>query len=179
MLYDPDNKVLPKRIDPRKFAQQGVELTGKITVSDLPRVMDIATGDKGEIMVELSFTVDSEGHKVIEGKASGSVELPCQRCLDNMAFAVEAKVHLGVVWSEDQAKSLPKYLDPVIHGEGHIDLYDLIEEELLLALPMVAYHEHACIDESLYHSGEAVLDEQKGQAPNPFKVLEQLKGSPK
>ena len=53
----------------------------------------------------------------------------------------------------------------------------LPEEELLLNLPPVAYHEELCINEKLFSSGEPVVVEQERK--NPFQVLEQLKSSPK
>ena len=51
-----------------------------------------------------------------------------------------------------------------------------IEEELLLSLPAVAYHEEPCIDSKLYSSGKPV---EVKKERNPFQVLEQLKSSPK
>jgi len=52
----------------------------------------------------------------------------------------------------------------------------MIEEELLLSLPAVAYHSEPCLDSKLYSSGKPV---EVKETKNPFKVLEQLKSSPK
>ena len=71
---------------------------------------------------------------------------------------------------------MPEYLDPWIVGEGAADFYDMIEEEMLLNLPAVAYHQEPCIDSKLFVSGELVAVKQE---KNPFQVLEQLKSSPK
>ena len=78
---------------------------------------------------------------------------------------------------EERAKQLPKSMDPVILGEGQADLYTIIEDELLLNLPMVSYHKEDCIEQTSF--GEDNTEESAESSSNPFQVLEQLKGSPK
>ena len=97
---------------------------------------------------------------------------------DAAAMIDDQAVPLALYRHQIQALAKDKRTAISDDDRAHV-LERLIEEELLLALPMVAYHEHACVDASLYSSGESVEDEQEQQAPNPFKVLEQLKGSPK
>jgi uncharacterized protein len=176
MFKTPSHKVLPRQGDPRKFAQHGVNLEGYIPVSELPRVLDATVSPDGEIQVNLEFKISEERKKVVIGVASAKLTLVCQRCLEPVAVPVESTISLGVVWDEDAAKALPQYLDPWITGEGIADLYDMIEEELLLSLPAVAYHEEACLDSNLYSSGKPV---EVKKERNPFQVLEQLKSSPK
>jgi uncharacterized protein len=60
--------------------------------------------------------------------------------------------------------------------EGQVDLYAMVEDELLLSLPAVAYHQEACVGPALFSSGEPVNEKQ---GKNPFQILEQLKGAPK
>jgi uncharacterized protein len=95
--------------------------------------------------------------------------------LENVKVPVKSNISLGIVWDEEGAEALPEYLDPWITGEGIADLYDMIEVELLLSLPKVAYHEELCVDRQLFTSGKPV----EVKKPNPFQVLEQLKSSPK
>lgn len=176
MLKPPSHKQFPRLGDPRKFAQQGVTLEGKLPIAELPRLVDAVEDTAGEIKVELEFGINKEGKRAITGKAHGDVQLVCQRCLEPVSVAIESNISLAIVWDEEMAKSLPEYLDPWIVGEGVADLYEMIEEELLLSLPPVAYHSEPCLDSNLYTSGKPV---EVKETKNPFKVLEQLKSSPK
>lgn len=177
MSDTPQKQHLPRQIDPRKFAQKGVTLSGTVALSDMPRLTEAVQGSAGDIEVELAFGIDEQGAKTVRGQARAEVTVICQRCLQPTQYALKADISLAVVWNEDQAKALSRNLEPWILGEGNADLYEAIEEELLLVLPMVVYHEKQCVDASALQAGEVAEPEQVSN--NPFKVLEQLKGSPK
>lgn len=176
MLKAPFSKPLPRQGDPRKFAQHGTEIDGFVPVASLPRLVESLESEEGNLSVRLHFHVNEERKRVVTGEASGHVSLVCQRCLESVQVPVTSNISLGIVWDEEEAKKLPESLDPWITGEGLADFFDMIEEEILLSLPAVAYHETACVDSKLYSSGEPVVEVKK---PNPFQVLEQLKSSPK
>ncbi len=168
--------LLPKHGDPRKFAQQGISLQGLVLVASLPRMASAIEESAGQIQVNLIFGLSEDKKKVVTGTACADVSLVCQRCLNPVTVLVESHISLGIVCDEEQALTLPDYLDPWIVGEGPADFYDMIEEEMLLSLPAVAYHQEACIDTRLLVSGKLpVVKKEK----NPFQVLEQLKSSPK
>jgi uncharacterized protein len=169
-------KPLPKQGDPRKFAQQGISLDGFVPVVELPRLAESLQETTGEIQVDLAFGISVEKKKIVTGHASAELTLVCQRCLENVKVPVKSDISLGIVWDEEGAEALPEYLDPWITGEGVADLYDMIEEEMLLSLPKVAYHEELCVDRQLFSSGKPV---EVKKTKNPFQVLEQLKSSPK
>jgi uncharacterized protein len=175
MFKTPSLKPLPKQGDPRKFAQQGISLDGFVPVAALPRLAESVQETTGEIQVDLAFGISVEKKKIVTGHASAELTLVCQRCLENVKVPVKSNISLGIVWDEEGAEALPEYLDPWITGEGIADLYDMIEVELLLSLPKVAYHEELCVDRQLFTSGKPV----EVKKPNPFQVLEQLKSSPK
>lgn len=176
MFTTSSDKVLPRQVDPRRFAQQGIKIDGYVSVAEMPRLNETTLDSTAKVQVELNFAVNEEKKKVVTGRACGELTLVCQRCLDPVKLPVEANVSLAVVWDEEGADALPSYLDPWIHGEGVADLYEMIEEEMLLSLPAVAYHNEACIDASLLSAGKPVEVQVK---KNPFNVLEQLKSSPK
>lgn len=176
MFKTPSHKALPRQGDPRKFAQHGVTLEGFIPVSELGRIVDATESSEGEVSVNLEFALSEERKKVVTGTASAELSLVCQRCLEPVVVPVESNISLAVVWDEEEAEKLPKHLDPWITGEGVADLYEMIEEELLLSLPAVAYHQETCLDSKLYSSGKPV---EVKKEKNPFQVLEQLKSSPK
>ena len=168
---------LPRLIDPRKFAQQGLNLTGKFPVKELSRISQAVLESAAEVDVELDCYVDGERIRTVTGQAKCQLDVTCQRCLESVTVSVSADIHLAIVWDEDAAKNLPKRFDPWIAVEGPNDLYEVIEDELLLNLPLASYHEHQCVEASAFSIGE--VEEAEAVAPNPFQMLEQLKGSPK
>lgn len=170
-------RVLPPVVDARKLAQQGVELHGIVPAHKLDRLADLASDSSEPVTVVLHFGLDEERHSVVTGKLTGKVKSQCQRCLDDVELAVDCDVNVAIVSGQEQAKALPKRFDPWLVAGGEADLYGLIEEEILLSLPMVAYHPDPCLDQGLYSTGEPEIEES-GSDDNPFSVLEQLKGSP-
>lgn len=177
MSRSAQNPVLPRLIDPRKFAQQGLSLSGEVALVELDRLAAMVLEGSSPVKVELQFLVDEERRRVIRGRAECELEVACQRCLEPVSISLQAEIELAVVWSEEQAQQLPKAFDPLIVGEGQSDLYAVIEDELLLSLPMVSYHSGGCATQTSFGAGDVEATEPDKQ--NPFQVLEQLKGSPK
>jgi uncharacterized protein len=120
----------------------------------------------------------------------GSAWLECQRCLTPYLQAFNVDATYRIVNTEAEAEEFPLDEDEVdvIVGSAHFDLIDLIEEELLLSLPLVPKHD-VCpeVHESLVsgvagdegEGDEAAQDEaEEGgepDRPNPFAALEALK----
>jgi uncharacterized protein len=170
-------QLLPRLIDPRRFAQQGVVLRGPLPVAELHRLKEIGLV-VDSVQAELFFAVDQQREKVVSGQLQAEVQLQCQRCLDLMPVSLVCDINLALVRNEEDARHLPGNYDPWISVEEQADLYALLEEEILLNLPYVVYHETPC--------GSLLLQEQISQAeqleldvvsdkPNPFQVLKQLK----
>ncbi len=176
MFKPPFQKPLPKQGDPRKFAQHGVTLEGFIPLTELPRLAEVSADTASDVQAQLIFSLNEERKRVVTGHARAELHLVCQRCLEPVSVPVESTISLAIVWDEDAANALPEYLDPWIVGEGAADFFEMIEEELLLSLPAVAYHQEPCIDSRLLSSGTPV---EVKKERNPFQVLEQLKSSPK
>ncbi len=126
----------------------------------------------------MEFGLDDQREKLVQGKVSADLDVVCQRCLEPFGTRVTSDFALAVVWSEEEARQLPATYDPWITGEGEGDLYEILEEELLLSLPVVSFHEEDCTDKALFSSGDPAGDDFE-QKPNPFQVLKQLKGNTK
>lgn len=169
MSYGP----LPKRVDPRKLAEREVKIEGVAAVSAMPRLCSLLANDTGNIQVSLSFAVDEQRLRTVSGSAGGSVMQTCQRCLEPVSVDVEAEVNLAMVLNEEQAKNLPRYYDPLIVEAEDVELLSLIEDELILSLPLVAYHEDCSIQTSFGDADEAARTQEN--KPNPFSVLAELK----
>lgn len=173
----PINKVLPQTINPRKFAFQDTQLSGEILAGKLARLNQALSEDHELIAVDLHFHVADNGKAVVAGTVTTTVALECQRCLEPVKTPINIEVYLAPVLTDDQSKALEKHLDPwlIVSEDGSADLYQQLEDELLLALPMVAFHPEQCIDPATLSSRDPNSSEKEQEKDNPFAVLAQLK----
>ena len=172
MSTTPPERELPKAVDARKLAGQGAHLAGTCDCDQLPRLAEAVLKVQGPVSVELSFDIDEQRTRTVVGKVDATVTVTCQRCMGEMSLPLHADVALGLVWDEEDARHLSRDLDPWIVADEGARLSELVEDELLLALPYINYHDEGqCQGMSSFSTGE--VEEESG--PNPFQVLEQLK----
>ena len=163
---------LPRLIDPRRFAQQGVVLRGAVPAAELHRLGEIGLVVDA-IQAELVFALDEQKERVVTGQLQVAAQLQCQRCLDLMPVSLACDISLAFVRDEEAARRLPGNYDPWITVDEQVDLFALLEEEVLLNLPYVVYHDTPC-GSALDPRNEAVV-KAPSDKPNPFQVLKQLK----
>ncbi|PXW26554.1 DUF177 domain-containing protein [Paraburkholderia caballeronis] len=196
----PAGAVDPRDLDLFEFARSGRDAAGAVRVSQLPRMLAEVPADAPDR--DTAFTWQAEGATQpelqddgTEGRqpylrlaVHGSAWLECQRCLAPYEQAFDADAAYRVVATEEEADEFPLDDDEVevIVGSRHFDLVDLIEEELLLSLPLVPKHD-VCpeIHESLASGADGAdgvdsvddVPEQEVEPdrPNPFAALGSLK----
>lgn len=165
---------LPREIDPFRFAHNGVQIRGSLPVASLTRLADKLADTQGDIMVTLQFDVDQTGTPYVEGIFTGQLMLICERCMQAMAFEVEIKSLLALVSHERKIEGLAEQYDPWLLGHSDaVNPADMVEDEIILALPLVPRHEHACLPEDLWSAGEQEIETEK--PVSPFAVLSALK----
>lgn len=170
------NQQLPERIDPLRLAETGRTLCGQVELCHLKRLAATLISAEGAAHVELDFGVDEAGVRYLSGRLRAEVELVCQRCLEPMRFELSAEPLLGIVTDAAMAERLPSQYEALIAGEkGPLLLQDIIEDELILALPIVPRH----AVEACSHTGTVRGDEEGAadteEKDNPFAVLAALK----
>ncbi|WP_151705343.1 YceD family protein [Nitrincola alkalilacustris] len=166
------NGPLPKKVDPRKLAERNAEISGSAKVADFTRFASFLCSDSGSIDVALAFSIDQQHLRTVTGTATGQVFMTCQRCLEPVAVDVKAEANLAVVLNEEQAKNLPGYYDPLLVEDEDVEFLSLIEDELILSLPSVPYHDDCTIQTSF---GDTETIQNQQDKPNPFSVLARLK----
>ncbi|UZD64440.1 YceD family protein [Marinobacter sp. AN1] len=179
------NAELPRSVDPHRMAETGAELTGTIPLAELTRFRDavLAVPEGGVCRVHLVFSADSQRRRIVRGELEADVELQCQRCMGSMGKALRSSFELGLVSTDERARQLPAELEPFITGEDSADLWPLVEDELLLALPSYPLHEReecpATSELEALEPGSGEDDKAGAESgehrENPFKVLEGLK----
>jgi uncharacterized protein len=91
---------------------------------------------------------------------------------------LEGENTLAIVWTDEQAAQLPRHLEPLIVNEEAYSLWDVVEDELILALPPFSYHPlEECKQIQIESDFSTSLPDQEAgeEKPNPFDVLAQLK----
>lgn len=174
---DMPSENLPAEIDPRKLAFKGGRVAGRVALAALPRLSELLCDDRGEVLVNMDFSVTDQGLRLIQGNLRTEVQLPCQRCLEPMPQQLAADFQLAVVASDDDAKLLPRGLDPLVLAGDHIDPAEIVEEELLLTVPFVVYHppEQCRVGAAEMQVGPEHIADPAEERPNPFQILDQLK----
>ena len=147
-------------------------MSGQIGVGDLDRLGTLLAEQSGHVDVELGFSRDSGGRTIVSGTVTATVTLVCQRCLEHMRIELSPEVRASVVGTEDEADALPDELDPLLCPEGELRLLEMVQDELILALPVIARHENdpRCLPLTPDRPGG-----DGAKRDNPFAALSSLK----
>ncbi len=165
---------LPSKIDPWRLAAEGGRLDGALALAALPRLAAVLSRADGRVSVALVAGIDPRGVRFIKGLLQTGIELVCQRCLGPLRWSLDLTVSLGLVHSEAEADRLPEEYEPLLVPEGAVCVADLVEDELLLALPQIPRHDDVCeceVNGYRAPSGGSMLDTEHDQ---PFATLASL-----
>lgn len=173
------SRALPVKIDPYRLAAGGGEYDGVLALRQFSRLQPLLVDSTGQVQAALRFVATADGRTWVEGHVSASVRMVCQRCLEPMRFDIDTDLRLLVVDSEQAAEQVEDELEPIVVPRGEtIHCVDLLEDELLLQLPLVPKHADPgdCeisgrVEDQPEPPSEATEPERK----NPFAVLEKLK----
>ena len=151
-------------------------MAGEFKPLDLGRFRPLLAGDAGTVAVKMTFSRDEEGRYLVDVAVEADFLAVCQRCLEAMPEQLSSESKLAVVWTDEEAVSLPRYLDPLILKEDTCSLLELVEDELILAMKPFSYHETGTCKRKTVSFFDPLLKEDVIEdKPNPFNVLEQLK----
>lgn len=162
---------LPDKIDPVRLAEGRRLLQGELPVTAMPRLAAMLTDERGSVRVDMACGVDEEGILYLRGTLDVEVNIQCQRCLEDFQLPLHSRFALAVVAHESLAERLPEHYDPLVVGEEPVFLRDIVEDELILSLPIVPKHpEGQCPAEKGGNENA-----EKARRDNPFAALEVLK----
>ncbi|MDE2262075.1 MAG: DUF177 domain-containing protein [Gammaproteobacteria bacterium] len=127
-------------LDVDRLARGEAEIDFEVPLSELPRLKSRIAGIGGSVRGSARFGRQS-GFAVAELSLAGKAGLQCQRCMRAMELPIESTTHLALILAEADAAEVPEELEPVLAREGRISAGELVEEEMLLVLPIVPLHE--------------------------------------
>lgn len=167
---------LPDFIDPRQMARVGRILEGELGVAGMDRLTSLLFSDAGKVDVKLMFDTDESGLGVIKGELNAELEMICQRCMQGMQVEISVDVMLGMINDGSQAEQLPESYEPLLVTGNEMKLADIVEDELILALPVVAMHSpEQCSVKQVVEFERDDEEQLTTQKQNPFAVLKTLK----
>jgi uncharacterized protein len=169
----------PQNLDVKAFAKAGLQLEGETPLSQLERLAQDCAGEISGVVqwsVQGALAPDASGKESIwlHLQVQATVPLTCQRCLSPVPTELELARDFRFVADEDTAIQEDEDAEEdLLVLTPSFDVLSLIEDELLMGLPLVPMHQ-ACVGEQVPTSAEeeAIL---KATKPNPFAVLASLK----
>jgi uncharacterized protein len=168
------NLKLPVTLDPYKSAQRRLLCQGYFELSGFERLRAVSTINSGQINVDVKFDIDEQNLVKISGTGATVITLTCQRCNEPFEQAITIEYCFSPIKKAEQADELPSYYDAIeLDENGEVNLLSMVEDELLLVIPLIPKHELKdcpAPQDSVWGKLPDELDK-----PNPFDVLKKLK----
>jgi len=163
---------LPPQMDVWRMVANQRQFEGSLPLARMPRLVELLADADGECRYVIEFYRDTLKIDVMHMQLSASLPLICQRTLERFVYQVEIDQRLGLISEESQEASLPEGMEAVlIEGNGEVSPFQLIEDELLLAVPLVPVSPNAAELDPVW-TEEVAIKEDK---PHPFANLKLLK----
>ena len=170
----------PDFVDPWKAADGKRVFQGTMPLKWMRRLEPLlAPADPDEAGAEATFTArfahDEQGVVTVSLEVVADLPLICQRSMLPYLEHVERRSRLGVVESPALEARLPEHYEPVLAENGRLALLDLVEDELLLAVPQVPRNP-AIAEVMVSTDVGAVADTEGDEHRRPFEELARLIG---
>ncbi|TAL86270.1 MAG: DNA-binding protein [Rhodanobacter sp.] len=149
---------------------------GTLPIAAMTRLCEELASTDGELRYWLDFGRDSLDTDYVDVRAEVSLSLTCQRTLEPFVLPVAVNTRLGLIRQERDEAGLPPDYEPLLVAEdGRLKPVEMIEDELLLVLPLVPVNPDSELPaQSTGRDGEE--DSAAAEGPgNPFAVLRELK----
>jgi len=162
-------------IEPARFAREGRQLKGTLALGSLPRLADVVQAANEDVVYEVRGYVTLKGHAALHLRVGALVGLSCQRCLERLEQRLDSERNIVLVPGADQFAQPDDEaeLEDVIPEVLRLDVRELVEDELLLAMPLAPHHDEGmCLAPAPGTSSSAA---ESGKAESPFSVLRKLK----
>ena len=165
---------VPKIIDPVALSVKRATIAGKLPLASLERLCGETAENSGEIDINIEFgTLEHLKRPNFEYQASVAISSSCERCGEQFTYIVNASSQVIIVRKAEDEKEFDDKYDIICTEDEEIDLYQIIEDELILSLPLVAKHENAADCETKFSFGD--VPKEDTEKVNPFAELAKLK----
>ncbi len=130
-----------RSINPLRLAKAKERIVGSLQLASLARLKGLLLENKGELKYSLTFDYDEAGVCVVGSSIESQLILQCQRCFEPVEVEIKKSSLLGVVNDDEDAfDSLTREYEPLQLNDSIITVEELVEDELLLSIPLSALH---------------------------------------
>lgn len=163
----------PNTIHPDRLSAKGEVFEGTLHPADLEALDDLVEEDDGELVYRVEARLDQQQRRIVSCKIKGFVVLACQSTGERFRHPVSIEERLVLVSAESDLPPFEAEGDEAdyVVANGPMPVQDLVQEAVVLALPMVPRKPGAPIE-----SAEAAKPDK---APSPFAALASLKSRKK
>jgi len=152
-------------------------ISGQIELVKFQRLHGLLAHTQGQCRYELKFGRDTvQSVAWVELRVDTALPLVCQRSLQPFLLPVVQKQRLGLVGNEAEELALAAGYEPLwVPSDGRVSLSDLVEDELILAIPVVPVAPDSRMAIEMPEAQSDASDQQAAATIQPFAVLAQLK----
>jgi uncharacterized protein len=126
--------------DLRSLARRDAVLSGEMQVGKLPRLVSMLHSDVGSVRASLRFRQRRDGWLAAALEYQASVQLVCQRCLEPFRYEMAEQLDVALADASSVPEAVPEAHEPFELEEGRLLPAQLIEDELIVAIPLVPKH---------------------------------------
>jgi len=140
---------------------------GVLPLAGMPRLRGLLADPEGSIEVQVAAAPDAGGQPTLTLKVDGALPLACERCGKTFRWPLAVGETLRLVHSDEEEARLLAECEPYRVEDDWVPLHELVEDEVLLELPMLPRCE-ACDN---MRSGQPESPSAPSVRPNPFAQL--------
>ncbi|HEX7341773.1 MAG TPA: YceD family protein [Rhodanobacteraceae bacterium] len=164
---------LPETVDAWRMVSARRSFQGTLPIAGMGRLVEVLNDTVGMVEYTLDFGRDELGTAYLAVHAEAPLTLLCQRTLEPFVLPVTVDTRLGLIRFEDEEAGLPPGVEPLMVLDDRVHPVAVIEDELLLAVPLVPVSPQSdWPDEGL--ESEAPEAPPIPPEENPFAVLREL-----
>lgn len=158
-------------IQPRKLANKNGELRYQWPIGDFKRLDGLLFSNEGHISVHIKGRNNNRQRSLLDVHITATIKLECQTSFEAIDYQVDTQIVYCMVMTEEQITDLDERYEALLVDDGFVDIKQVIEDEFILSLPVVANKAMEDVDIKTSY-GE--LPKEATTKKNPFEVLQGL-----
>jgi uncharacterized protein len=162
-------------LDVSRLGGDNTEFQGSLPLSQFPRLCAELADAQGAVQIRLRFEREASGQRTLGGVLQTELALICQRCLQPMRLPVETEFRLALLDAGDDPDLVAENVEAVMLNSAQVNVLELLEDELLLCLPIAPRHRGADECRAPQRRADSTFGEAEiSDRQTPFAVLRDL-----
>ena len=122
------------------LGRRQAQLNGKIEIGRLTRLCELLMSDKGSVSARFEFSQQGVDRTTVDLSYKGTLDLVCQRCLESVTEEISGRVLFVILEDDSMVSSAPEDHEPIVLSGIRCQPAEIVEDELIISLPLVARH---------------------------------------